>query len=542
MLTEQDFIVVLNSQKYYFKITISNGDKTISPIELTYYMVEELQIEETLFNWVSTASLVIKNDYELLERGYIDPKKKQISKSPFIFRHDGRNKVNIRIFPLISEEGIFKSITPELNEINYDFVIYGVEDLTSKDQSKKRKKLLLWDERYQHFLERNIQWSTYYVAAEIAKTTDTLPDISCKVGLAIKHLIQTACGESKVPSAEGSAPLKVGWTSGGPQSVLQQENINFPSLKVASFDPTKWDEGSEDNMITYTSPATYSVVDDLEYLLKYYISSIDLTEKTGLGMPGLLRLHRYNKTWSLIGLDQIYAKCVKNNNQAGDDVIEKIEIQVQDDVNVFGTLKAPTFTGSSDNFTSKILSYKFVNLKNLDDLSLCNRPSINYDNKKCLWNIYFEKNTVEGVVDSLKKNFITKTFSSKTTPGVLINNTKDKRTGFMTSPEHVVVQGATASVLPRNSMISASIFLNQALEFNSLGATTRTPGKFVNIERSNNNNVDNDFENKFIGQWLLVRVVHTFFGDKYLNNTTGVKFNSFNELSIFNPDNDIFNE
>ena len=542
MLTEKDFVVVLNGQKYYFKITLSNGDKTISPIELTYFMVEELQIEETLFNWAASASLVLKNEYELLERGYVDSNKKQISKSPFIFRHDGRNKVNIRIYPLMTEEGIFSSILPELNEINYDFVIYGVEDLPSKDQSKKRKKLLLWDERYQHFLERNIQWSTYYVAAELAKTTDTLPDISCKVGLAIKHLIQTACGESKVPTAEGTKPLKVGWKSSNTLSLT--ENINNPTLNVASFNENEayWDEGSDDNKITYTSPATYNVLDDLSYLLKYYASSVDLTEKTGLGMPGLLRLHRYNKTWSLVGLDQIYAKCVKDGKEAGDDVIEKIEIQVQDESNIFGTPKAPIFRGSSDNFTSKILSYKFVNLKNLDDMSLCNRPSINYNNEKCVWNIHFEKNTVDGVVDSLKKNFIPKTFSSKDSPGILINNTKDKKTGFMTSPEYVVVQGATASILPRNDMISTSIFLNQALEFNSFGATTRTPGKFVNIERSNNTNVNNDFENKFIGQWLLIRVVHTFFGDKYLNNTIGVKFNSFNELSIFNSDNDVFNE
>ena len=66
--------------------------------------------------------------------------------------------------------------------------------------------------------------------------------------------------------------------------------------------------------------------------------------------------------------------------------------------------------------------------------------------------------------------------------------------------------------------------------------------KFINIERSNNTHADNDFENKFIGQWLLARVVHTFFGDKYINNTVGVKFNSFTDLSIFNSKNDMFNE
>ena len=230
MLAPKDFIATINSQKYFFKITISNGDKNSKPLELTYYMVDELQIEETLFNWNTTAALVLKNDYEFIERGYIGKDKKNVS--PFIFRHDGRNKINIRIFPIMIDNDVVSSLLPELNEINYDFVVYGVEDLPAKDQSKKRKKLLLWDERYQHFLERNIQWSTYYVAADIAKTTDSLPDISCKVGLAIKHLIQTACGENKIANAENSKPLNVGWSPQEDSTVnyTKQGGINNPTL------------------------------------------------------------------------------------------------------------------------------------------------------------------------------------------------------------------------------------------------------------------------------------------------------------------------
>lgn len=534
----QLFTTTLNNQKYYFKITISNGDKNTAPLELSYYLIEDLQIEETLFNWFATASLVLKNEYEYLERGSVNSQKKILTPSPFIFRHDGRNKVNIRIYPILTEDGTAASLSPEVNEINYDFVVYGVHDMPANDQTKKRKKLLLWDERYQHFLERNIQWSTYYVAAELANTTAPLADNSCKVGLAIKHLIKTACGETKMPFAEKSPPLNVGWSPLDGLNYMKMDGINNPSLPVASF--AKWDDGSEDNKITYTSPASCNVIDDLQYLLKHYVSSVNKDKKTGLGMPGILRLGRYTKLWSLIGLDQLYANCT-NNNEAGTDVIERLEIQVQDE-GLFGRQKTPIFKGSNNNFTSKILSYKFVNLKNLDDLSLCNRPAINYDNDKCIWKIYFEKNTLDSVISSVKENFIPQTFNNKQAPGVLLNLTKDKTNGLMTYPEHIVIQGPTASILPRNDMISSSIFLNQALEFNSLGATTRTPGKFVIIDRPIDKAGDNDFENKFVGQWLLTRVVHTFFSDKYLNNTIGVKFNSFNELSIFNPKNDLYKE
>lgn len=533
------FVANLNSHKYYFKITISNGDANTQPVELSYYMVEELQIEEALFNWATTATLVLKNEYEFIERGVVDENKRTLTPSPFIFRHDGRNKVNVRIFPIVRDEAAPVSIIPEQNEINYDFVVYGVEDLPSTDQSKKRKKLLLWDERYQHFLERNVQWSTYYVAAELANTTETLPDISCKVGLAIKHLIQTACGETKRSFAENSPALKVGYAPGDELKYSLAGDINNPNLPVASF--STWDDGPEENKITYTSPATSNVIDDLNYLLKCYVSSIDREKKTGLGMPGILRLQRYTKLWTLTGLDQIYANSTKDG-EAGPDTIEKIEIQIQDEPTIFGQKKAPLFKGGGDNFTSKILTYRFVNLKNTDDLNLCNRPAINYNNSKCLWNIHFEKNTIDSVVSSLKTNFIPKTFNDKRHPGVLINLTKTKLNGLATYPEHIVLQSPSVDILPRNDMISSSIFLNQALEFSSLGATPRTPGKFINIERAEHNNADNDFERKFVGQWLLVRVVHTFFGDKYLNNTVGVKFNSFSELSIFNSKNDLFTE
>jgi hypothetical protein len=87
------------------------------------------------------------------------------------------------------------------------------------------------------------------------------------------------------------------------------------------------------------------------------------------------------------------------------------------------------------------------------------------------------------------------------------------------------------------------LLLNQALEFDSIGLTIRTPGKFIAIDRDNNTSAEkNDFEDKFIGQWLLAKVTHNFNGNKYLTNTVSVKIHSFNELNAFKPENDSFNE
>ena len=554
--SSEKFVVTLNNQRYFFKITMSNGDKSSQILELPYSFVEELKIEETLFNWFTTATLILKNDYEFFEKGAVlhDPNgREEIVPAPYVFRHDGRNKINIRIYPILDETTTGNTY-PDLTEINYDYVVYSIEDLYAKDLSKKRKKLFLWDERYQHFIERNIQWSTYYPAAELLKTDKFIPDISCRVGTALKHLIQTACGEAKnVPFVENSTPLKVGWQTPYSSSVVESnsytnttQNINVPTLNVARFSKS-WDEGPLENKISYTSPASNNVVDDINYLLKYYTSCLDQKDKKGLGMPGLLRLNRYSKEWSLIGLDQVYAKALKENNQAGEDTIETIFIQHQTDGSLFGYSMSPNAdVAAIQSRTNTVYNYRFVSQDNTDDFIFCNRPVINYENNTGLWNIHFEENTPDNVVTMLNKNFIPKVFRDTTrnaTNGVLINLNKSKLNGISTTPEHVVFQGSAAKVLSRNNMIYSSIFLNQALEFSTIGFTVRTPGKFININEQTTNTYSNtEFAKKFQGQWLITRVVHTFYNDKYLNNMVCVKFNSFNELSVFNTKNDLFKE
>ena len=88
-----------------------------------------------------------------------------------------------------------------------------------------------------------------------------------------------------------------------------------------------------------------------------------------------------------------------------------------------------------------------------------------------------------------------------------------------------------------------NLFLNQALEFTSKGLTIRTPGKFIILDRKSRlSEKNNDFEDKFVGQWLLSQVTHVFSKDTYLTNTISVKINTYRELAAFKPENDKFNE
>lgn len=552
MNNDPRFLAVFNQQQYFFKITIYNGDKNTSPLELDYYFVDQLTIEETLYNWYVTGFLILKNEYEFFERGAVDKATVDKFLSIYTFRNDGRNKVNIRIYPIFNpDQEITESISPELWEINYDFVIYNVEDLPAKNLAQKRKKLFLWDERYQHFLERNIQWSTYYVAEKQQLSinpeldlTQILPDTTCKVGEAIKHLIQTACGETDI-SPISNKTLKVGWDPTDPIS-----GIKSPNLKVASFD--EWDNGAELNKINYTSPAGYTVIDDLDYLMQYYISNSNIQDVKNLGMPGLLRLSRYTKKWSLTGIDQLFQQSTDGDN-AGSNLIEQLFVQMPSEESVRNSVrKTPespavnitgraNFVNISVGVSSNIYAYRFTTMSSLDDLKITNRPIVNYNNNTCLWNLYYKDNSIESVKSAINQELLPKLYGRKL--GALIGVNKSKINGLNTFPTNVIMQGDFVKVLNRNEMILSNILLNQALEFDSLGLTIRTPGKFISIDRLDSNSPNrNDFEDRFIGQWMLARVVHTFVGNKYLTNTLGVKMHSFNELAAFNPDNDSYNE
>jgi hypothetical protein len=541
------FFIDLNQQRYYFKITMYNG--LDSPVEFTYPMVDQLTIEESLHSWNTVGCLVLRNEYEIIERGSPENNTPPL----YTFRHDARNKVNVRIFPVFDPKSkIAVSTNPKVWEINYDFIVYNIEDVPANDLSKKKKKLYLWDERYQHFLERNIQWSTYYVAENLAKeikdnpeeANNILTDRVCRVGDAIYHLIQTACGENDI-NGTNQIPLTVGWDPDTPDN-----SISKPNLKVARFNQ-EWDRGSDLNLIFYTSPATTNVLEDLEYLLKYFVSEKNLKDNK-LGLSALLLLDRYTKKWSLMSLDTLYDKCTsKDGKTYGENVIERFFIQSttsNSKVKVGGNAPTPTFVrgeiinGNQINAgpSSLIYSYKFVQMSSLDDLLITNKPVVNYKNNESVWHIYGNDGKVENTENILQKDFIPKLYKTSTSMP-LININKDKKNGLNTSMQNIVVQSDAAGVFTRNAMVMDSIFLNQAIEFDSQGLTIRTPGKFISIEREVPIE-NNTFENKFTGQWLITRTTHNFYQDKYTTNVVAVKINGYSHINAYADAIDKFNE
>lgn len=503
-------ITQFNGQRYFYKIEISNGkDKSV----LYYHHIDQLIIEESAFNWFTKGALILKDDYAYIERGFPEyPPSDSVpvgGTKPFtIFRNDSRNTVSVLIYPIDPKGEV--ELDSEKWVLKYDFVIYDIQDINMNDHSKKKKKLLLWEEVYQRFLERNIQWSTYYVAADKLKTKKPLKDCSCKVGEAIKHIIKTACGDTEYNKIS-----------------------ELPD--VSEFEKKRWDNGADQNKIFYTSPANSSVANDLDYLISLYISKKRTNDKRKLGTPGFLSRMRVSKKWTLEGMKQYYERA---EGDPGDDQVEHFYIASDNHHKHYhGIKRVPRILGDinrdvNGGITSSIFSYRFVSMSALDDLdTMTDKQAIYYDNKACLWKLYYQDPSMPAVRKLSRQDLWEKLFNTK---GSLFNYHSDKEKGIIIEPKHIQVQTKAAKVLWRNNMLKDGLLLNHAVEFITPGLTIRCPGKWIAIDRVDNLSPGGcEYDDKLIGIWFISSVTHNFYGNTYFTAMIGTKLHSTNQLNSF---------
>jgi hypothetical protein len=526
--TDSKFLLQLRDQMFHVEVWMYNQiDNNFKPFAIPTYFIEALAIEETLMTWTVKGWIVLANDFEILERGAISTEINSQVKAPFAFRTDGRNKISIRIFPIINTENSVensKGLPSEYWEMQYDFVIYDIEDLQTESAAKKLRKFYFWDERFQIFTERNVEWSTAdnvinpYATMGAKDELRTIP-----ASLAIKSIIQAA--SSNTSDVTKHSDIKVGSTK-GPQGIAE------PDIPLDNFDDNNWDEGSEDSLIFYTSPANNCVLEDLSYISENL--------KASDGSCLFLGLDRYTKRWSLIPLTKFFENA--SNNQIERLVIQDNQALTQTEQNKQSmyTSRAPfkyeensPIKNFQSSIASKILTYKFSPMVATDDIRITNAPIHNYNFSSSEYNIYFKENSVEKFLDKMKKSAGSQNntqnggglYSFNRSNQLLLNLNQTKTKGLMLSNNFI-----PRTFFPKDassvSMMKDFLFLNQAIYFSAPGLTFRTPGKFVFIDRDASSAEINPFDDRFLGQWMLVRVVHMFTKDKYVTDVVATKIDS----------------
>jgi hypothetical protein len=165
----------------------------------------------------------------------------------------------------------------------------------------------------------------------------------------------------------------------------------------------------------------------------------------------------------------------------------------------------------------------------IDDNKLINMPLHHYDFSTGTFNIYAKENTVTEVANKLTEAGKTGLFGlNQTGSHILMNINKTKKDGIMLQ-NLTSTRPFVPSILPKLIMMKDALFLNEALCFTANGLTIRSPGRFLFIDSVNSND-NNPFDDRFLGQWMITKVVHVFTKTNYITEVVANKIDTFSKI------------
>ena len=552
-LEQTKSVYQIGADYFWIEIWMYSYDKGKPPYQLPFAAVEQLVIEEVLYDWNVTGYITIENWNEIIERGVYASRPSPSTNSPqghisspaqpgFLnFRTDGRNLISFKIYPYVTNN---KNSTPtnlkaEDWVISLDCSVYDIQD-TSKDNFKKLRTFYFKDIRHQIFSERRLQWSTGNIASKISEQQGTPLDLSMAydsekslpAGIILKHFISNInCNSLEVMSG---IPLKMAYDSEG--------SIDNPNVSILDVDePLNWDDGDPTNKILYNSPAGSTVLDDINYILKYATSS-DTNNPSPLilqvgnrGLAGeLVKSNeeykgKLNKKWSLTPLADLF----KNSQR-----IQKERIILRDfassdaDISVGERAFSRAGPDIDNNFNSPIASvadnYQFAPMVAIDDSEFANSPVVQFKFDQTQYEINFNNNKVTDVIDNatlMGKGLFN--FQKSKEAQILLNTNQTKLSGLNTQ-YNFTTQSLVSPNYTGMQMLKNLVYKNQALYLQIPGLTMRNPGTFLHIYRPIPNS--NSFDDRFFGQWLTVKVVHFFTKNSYTNDLICTKIDSYSKV------------
>jgi hypothetical protein len=550
-IKDKGFLHQIGDQQYYIEIYLYNQLPDTEPLAVRFFFIDTLCIEESLMDWAVKGFLILNNDFETFER----KSKENNDKAPFIFRTDGRNKMSINILPIIKEDskislwdGSIDKTSDEFKQkwqMSFDCVIYDIEDIDTKENKVKRRKLYFCDERYQILSEKNLEWSTAkegmaYSLTSIGKgflndpNSTQMPTDDTRMipaNIAIRSILDTA---GKNPD---ESYINIGFDEGGSIKSPNKKLSDCADLNVTGGN---WVGGDTRNNIFYTSPAISTALEDLEYMIPYAG-----TDEEG---PVFLRVSRVQKEkeWRLVSLRELFYR-------SKEEQVERLFLNEVDSGDRIGDKNKPYSPrawadGGNDifNFISgtgnKIISYQYSPMVSSDDKKIVNSPVHTYDFKNGMFHIVFGDNTAEGVVSKMENlaeaglyNFVEKRDKAQ----ILLNLNQTKKQSVSIDNVFLPTYFNTDnqrnannffSFYARNQMIKDALFLNEALSFTVRGLTIRAPGRFIFIDSIAGDGDPDPFSDRFLGQWMIIKVVHTFKQNSYFSNVVSTKVDAHSKL------------
>lgn len=495
---EKPFINRVDEQSYSIKNIIFNPDRNI--VSLPQQSVVSLILEDNLFDPFDKGEIILKDNQLSLERNSTQ----QNAFNGINFRGDGKDLYHLDIKPL-ENDGILDDNFYDVFGYRKTFCIYDVENILD-DPNNTLKKISFFDNDKQLLLEKSLFFST----SKMQNLEDLKPLIfknnrarGSLTGVAIRRI------------------LKDGLNAEDDSLIFNIDNGNF----------TDFEDGK--SFIFYTSPPNNKAYDDLMYFYDHHVS-----EQAGEDFS-FLKKNNFNGKYKLQSLSNLYEKNYQNENDLpGQLFYEQITISNSGEINedpIGSDLKSPAGAPSFGE-KSTAINYNFFNINSLLNIEKVNSKivhSYNFDRKLFQFdveksNINNAKNTfnelyVDGKVKGKDKN----PFSS-----FIINNNKKINLNY----ENVhSLYGSDENIRLSygiNKLLKNAFLSNIGVEVYIKGQVFRKSGTFFSLERAENY-VENDFDNKLLGTYLILKVEHIFNDtNNYYNKIVGVKSHFFDDPKI----------
>lgn len=535
-----------NEQEYEFEMYLDSGAGAaadrIFPINSN--AIVNLNIEETLADWVVKGTLTIYDSFNALENTPITPG--ILGEGPkYVFRNDGNDILYIRLFPRLDKLNL--EVDQVHWELVYKFSIYDVEDIdlppgaqNQASAATKCKKFYFWDYWYQQMITNTLEYSTGLSenipgSGQTGPLSDELR--SLPTGTAMKEVIDKALGTNL--------------------------NIKGNLLDLAGGPNQEWDLGASN--IFYTAPATNTAFDTLMDLYCRHVSSTKnstsplrtlsdgsvtalsendfciLSKSRGPtpGDEGYLTLKPMSEYFEKAGKDA-----------PGDYQIEHFYVQdyAPSEKNIPKLKRTPNLgrqdlqKDTSLGAYSQITSYRFVDISPFTNATeFVNKPVYSFDLLKRTLNVEFKQNSVETARDFIVQKYISQVATSRDSDKSLFLLTLDEsKRNKNVKPVYSLYGGNDENYKTARQadglqkLLKTGVFQNACINFRCLGSTNREPGRFIAIDKQENVE-DNNFNNKLFGQWFVINVRHIFEAGLYYNEITAVKLHRFKSLDANIP-------
>jgi len=465
-------IIKLNNQDYVFEGFVYTGDYNTGNLkkeltQLSYQNIGGIEIVDTMFNLDVKGSIIFKNQYNVLE-------------NLINFKSNNRGGMFIRLSP--SEYSALSQRQP---------------------QGVKAMDIAFW----------GIFNNTTSVNSEKSNSAVNLIDFIAPTEASLRETKASALNGGDLPSPfQIKGDVNLGQYI---KEILSVSRGSEAKLKIYK-DGQLSDDINGEQTLMYQVPLHYNLDDLLTLLLKLYI-----VKDNGVWTQCLLIHDKQSDTYILVP----FTSMIGNIAPRASNETFIIGSQSDDAASI-----DPKVAAAKRNGQNVINGYSFsdvvFNVSNTHHTDICIVSDELTSNVNAI--VYLK---IKDVIDKLNQNVV----SSLATKGYInpqLNaDLDDTKTGFeaknykvLSFPYQNIDHQATAEAI----MVGDLLFNNMELQFVTNGAPYRKAGVFINIEKdqlnlSRDKQVFQNIDNKVLGQWLVVEVIHRISEDKYFNIIKCVK-------------------